>query len=197
MRMETFRLLASPWWVNLLVLVPPLVFFLWHRDGIELSRRQLVLAAFFALAFGVVEGAVVVYLRAAVGLLPGSRGTLTDLASSRLDPAPQEELLRLAPQSLLTIEMLREAATILVLISVALLAAPRCRERCALFLWVFALWDVAYYVTLRATIGWPASFTTPDVLFLIPVPWSAQVWFPILVSALTAAAVLLTRKAPV
>ncbi|HZU42577.1 MAG TPA: hypothetical protein VE994_07900, partial [Terriglobales bacterium] len=34
------------------------------------------------------------------------------------------------------------------------------------------------------------SLTDLDVLFLIPVPWLAQVWFPVLVSGLTALAVL-------
>jgi len=31
-----------------------------------------------------------------------------------------------------------------------------------------------------------------DVLFLIPVPWVAQVWFPLLVSALTVLAIALS-----
>jgi hypothetical protein len=46
---------------------------------------------------------------------------------------------------LLTIEVLREAATIVMLVSVALLAASRAKEQCAVFLWTFALWDVSYY----------------------------------------------------
>ncbi len=37
----------------------------------------------------------------------------------------------------------------------------------------------------RIPIGWPGSFFSPDLLFLIPVPWLAQVWFPILISSLT------------
>jgi hypothetical protein len=68
------------------------------------------------------------------------------------------------------------------------------RDRLAAFLWVFALWDITYYVTLHAAIGWPSSLTSPDVLFLVPVPWIAQIWYPVLVSALTVAAVLLARR---
>jgi len=80
------------------------------------------------------------------------------------------------------------------LISVAAIAARELRERVALFLWAFALWDIFYYVGLWAMVRWPSSLLTPDVLFLIPVPWFSQVWFPILISALTMAAVVITRR---
>ena len=65
-----------------------------------------------------------------------------------------------------------------------------------MFLWTFAVWDVVYYVGLWATVRWPSSLTTPDVLFLIPVPWLSQVWFPLFVSALALGAVLLARRGP-
>jgi hypothetical protein len=97
----------------------------------------------------------------------------------------------------LTVEVLREAATILMLASVALLAATKAPERCAVFLWTFALWDVSYYAGLWATIRWPTSLNDLDLLFLIPVPWVAQVWFPLLVSALTLLVVgLSSRRIP-
>jgi hypothetical protein len=63
-----------------------------------------------------------------------------------------------------------------------------------MFLWAFAIWDLTYYAALRATIAWPARLSDMDVLFLIPVPWISQVWFPVLVSTLSVAAVLLGRK---
>ncbi len=63
-----------------------------------------------------------------------------------------------------------------------------------MFLWTFAIWDVAYYATLCATIRWPSSLTDTDVLFLIPVPWISPVWFPLLVSTLCVGAVLLSRR---
>ena len=89
----------------------------------------------------------------------------------------------------MTIEIAREAATIIMLVSVALLAATKFRERWASFLWAFAVWDIAYYAALWATVRWPSSLKDLDVLFLIPVPWVAQVWFPLLVSGLTLLAV--------
>jgi len=87
-----------------------------------------------------------------------------------------------------------EAATIFMLVSVGLLAAPNRQGRWAMFLWTFAIWDVTYYMTLRATIRWPSSITDTDVLFLIPVVWVSPVWFPLLVSTLSVGAVLLARR---
>jgi hypothetical protein len=101
--------------------------------------------------------------------------------------------LALFPRRLLVIEICREAATMVMLASVALLAAARAKERWACFLWTFAAWDLAYYAGLRATVGWPSSLLDFDVLFLIPAPWLSQVWFPVLVSALALAAVGLSR----
>jgi hypothetical protein len=49
---------------------------------------------------------------------------------------------------------------------------------------------MTYYAGLWATVRWPYSLLSPDVLFLIPVPWVAQVWFPLLVSALAILAVI-------
>jgi hypothetical protein len=192
--MGQFRLLAYPLWVNLLVLVPLALYFAWKNRGIQIPGRQLLFASIFALAFGFVEAAVAVYLGAAAGLLPGYAGTLSEV--QRLATTTQHLALTIDqfPQSLLSVEVQREAATIIMLVSTALLAASKARERCAVFLWTFALWDVSYYAGLWATIRWPTSLKDLDVLFLIPVPWVAQVWFPLLVSALTLVVVLLSRR---
>jgi hypothetical protein len=186
--MQKFQLWATPWWVNLLILIPIIVFLSWRRKNLLLTKRRLFMIGIFATAFGFVEAAVVVYLRAAVGLLPGYMGTLSDLQHA--SPTYQQaQSISQFPQSLLTIEIYREAATLVMLVSFALLAAPKARERWAAFLWAFAIWDIAYYAGLWATVRWPASLRDLDVLFLIPVPWVAQVWFPLLVSALTLAAI--------
>src|SRR2546422_10082661 len=72
------------------------------------------------------------------------------------------------------------AVITMMLLSVAILAEQKRGERFAVFLWIFALWDIGYYVALWATVRWPYSPTSPDVLFFIPVAWTSQVWFPIL-----------------
>ncbi len=192
--MRAFQLLAQPLGVNLLVFIPVGVFIGWRSRGLQISRRQLLFSTLFALAFGFVEAAVVVYLRAATGLLAGYAGTLSEVQRLGRASALYPPTITQFPQSLLTVEVLREGATIVMLVSIALLAAARARERWALFLWTFALWDISYYASLWATIRWPTSPTDLDVLFLIPVPWMAQVWFPLLVSVLTLIAVASSRK---
>jgi hypothetical protein len=167
--MSGFVLLAKPWWVNLLILAPAVPWLLARKQKLNLVRARLVWSAAFGIAFGFVEAAVVVYLRAATGLLP----------------VPQTETTIFVPPFLLRVECFREAATMVMLIAVAWLAVNGTRERITAFLWTFAFWDFFYYVWLRVAIGWPASLVTPDLLFLLPVPWISQVWFPLLVSGLT------------
>lgn len=188
--MEKLQIWAHPWWVNLLALIPFITYAAFRRKRALPNWRQLTTLAIFAASFGFVEGAVVVYLRSATGLLPGYRGTLSELQHSS-EGYHQEQSISQFPQSLLTIEVYREAATMIMLVSVTLLAASSTSARWAAFLWVFALWDIAYYAGLWLTVRWPASLTDLDVLFLIPVPWIAQVWFPLAVSSLTVIAIAL------
>ncbi len=193
-QMNEFALFARPWPVNLFILAPFATYYLWRREGLTLTRAALVATCFFGMAFGFVEAAVVVYLRAAVGLLPGYGGSLADVARLSANIFQQAQTLDELPRSLLAVELAREGATMIMLVSVALLAVKTTRERCAIFLWTFAIWDISYYLGLWATVRWPPSLLTTDVLFLIPVPWFAQVWFPILVSALFMGAILLARR---
>ncbi len=188
-----FGAFAEPWWVNLAVCVPFACYFWWRKSGLIISRRHLVFGCLFALAFGFAESAVVVYLRAAIGLLPGVAGTLADVQRLASADYVQAKSLTQFPPSLLTVEVFREAATMVMLLSTTAFTASRWKEFCAFFLWEFAIWDIAYYAGLWLLVRWPASFKSFDVLFLIPQPWIAQVWFPILVSSLTLAAVAVTR----
>ncbi|MCH7605367.1 hypothetical protein IID24_05260 [Patescibacteria group bacterium] len=192
--MEKFVLFAQPWWVNLAILIPFISYYAWRRNGLFLTAKQLIIVGLFAIGFGFVEAAVVVYLRAAIGLLPGYGGTFSDVARLSSEVHQQAQILGELPRSLLTVELIREAATIIMLASVAFIAAHGRGERWAIFLWTFAIWDIVYYIGLWAIIRWPSSLTTPDVLFLSPVPWLSQVWFPILVSTLTLFAVILALK---
>jgi len=164
---------ATPWWVNLLILAPMVPWLLSLKERTRLGARRLGIAAFFGIAFGFVEAAVVVYLRAALGLAPGAE-------AKALFPLPA---------NLLRIETIREVATVIMLAGIAWLAGQNIRERVTAFLWTFAFWDAFYYVWLRATIGWPVSLLDFDVLFLIPTPWVSQVWFPLLIDGLTVVAV--------
>lgn len=122
----------------------------------------------FGVAMGYLEAAVVVYLRAALGLAPA------ELVTSR-DPSTFG--------ALAGIEIARELATLIMIGAVGWLAGRRPLERLAWAAVAFGAWDIAYYVGLRLAIGWPPSFDTWDVLFLVPIPWVGPVWAPIGVSS--------------
>jgi hypothetical protein len=131
---------------------------------------KLLLLAVFGTAMAHLEGVVVVYLRKALGML---------------DSESNKESVEKFPVRYLKIEMSREAATIIMLVVIAWLVGESWIERGVFFLWTFAFWDLFYYVSLYVLIKWPPKLTTIDVLFLIPKPWIAPVWFPIGVSSLT------------
>ncbi|OGE80395.1 MAG: hypothetical protein A2826_01395 [Candidatus Doudnabacteria bacterium RIFCSPHIGHO2_01_FULL_43_23] len=192
--MENLELFAQPWPVNLLILVPFLAFIFWRKEGLDITKRVLLVAFLFGVGFGFVEAAVVVYLRAAMGLLPGYEGTLADIQNLSLNIYQQAQILSELPQSLLYVELFREGATLLMLLSVAYLSAQRMRDRWAIFLYIFATWDIFYYIGLWLTVRWPSSLLTPDVLFLIPVPWYSQVWYPLLVSLLSILVVIFCSR---
>lgn len=119
----------------------------------------------YALAMALVEAAVVVYLRA---LHP--------------EPASMSVLVTVLPVRLVGIEVAREAATLVMLLGVAMLAGRDRWERFLYFCLAFGIWDLGYYGWLWVMIRWPHSLFTWDVLFLIPVPWLAPVLAPVIVS---------------
>jgi len=106
------------------------------------------------------------------------------------DTASNKESADKIPKPLLAIEKSREVATIIMLIVIAWLSGTGFVERGILFLWTFAFWDLFYYLSLYILIRWPPKLTSTDVLFLIPKPWIAPVWFPIAVSATTIIVIL-------
>ncbi len=82
----------------------------------------------------------------------------------------------------LAVEVLREAASILLLAAGARLAGRHFLERFAAFLLLFGIWDLVYYLALKIVLGWPEGLASWDLLFLIPVPWVGPVWAPCVVS---------------
>jgi len=131
---------------------------------------KLSLLAVFGIAMAHLEGVVVVYLRRALGMLDSESNKVS---VEKIEPR------------YLSIEMTREVATIIMLVIIAYLVGNTWIERGLFFLWTFAFWDLFYYLSLYILIKWPPTLKTIDVLFLIPKPWIAPVWFPIGVSSLT------------
>lgn len=85
--------------------------------------------------------------------------------------------------TLVKIELGREAATLIMLAAVAGAAARGAKTRLGAFLLAFGVWDLSFYLWLRALIGWPPSLLTWDILFLLPVPWAAPVLAPVIIAA--------------
>src|SRR5215468_9782362 len=103
------------------------------------NNRTLWVVIAFSTAMAALESAVVVYLRALYY------------------PDGFTVALRMIDERILSVELAREAATVLMLLGVAWLAGRNFKERLAYFLLSFAVWDIFYYVWLKAFIGWPAS----------------------------------------
>ncbi|MEW6584878.1 MAG: hypothetical protein AB1442_04605 [Nitrospirota bacterium] len=128
-----------------------------------MSSRILYLTV-FGIAMGFLEAAVVVYLRD----LYFPEGFAFPLKSMSLES--------------LRVEYLRETATIVMLLSLGAVAGRNFFERLSIFLYSFGIWDIFYYVWLKALIDWPPSLLTWDILFLIPVIWVGPVLAPVICS---------------
>jgi hypothetical protein len=141
-------------------------------------KRQLWWVIAFSIAMGFLETAVVVYLR----LLYYPNGFQFPLV-------PMHDYVGL-------VEIFREAATVIMLIGVGVLAGKNTSQRVAFFLLSFAIWDLFYYVFLKVILDWPSSWLTWDILFLIPAPWVGPVLSAV-IAALTMtgyAAVILIQE---
>jgi hypothetical protein len=126
--------------------------------------KTLTAVIAFSIAMAFLEAAVVVYLREL--FYPG--GFCFPL--------------KMIPSKILAIELIREAATIIILAAVGWLSAKSFLGRFAGFMIAFGVWDVFYYVFLKLSLDWPVSLLDWDILFLIPLPWVGPVLAPVLVS---------------
>jgi hypothetical protein len=131
----------------------------------EAKRWWLVVA--YAIAMAWVESAVVFYLRT---------------MSHRIEPYQTDPLPLVA--GLGRVEMVREAATLVMLFTIGMLAGKTWRSRWAYGAIAFGVWDIFYYVFLKVITRWPNSLTDWDVLFLLPLPWWGPVIAPVLIALL-------------
>lgn len=126
--------------------------------------RKLLWITLFGIAFALVESSVVVYLRA----LYYPEGFSFPLKV--IDPGH------------LTVELAREAATMVMLVAVGVLAGSNAWGKFAYYMVGFGVWDIFYYIWLKVMISWPVGLTDADILFLIPLPWIGPVIAPVLIS---------------
>lgn len=126
--------------------------------------NRLLILTIFSIAMAMLESAIVIYLR------------------EHYYPEGFSFPLSLVTRTVAITEFFREAATLVMLVTIGYLTGRNFRERFACFIYAFAIWDIFYYVFLYVLIGWPSSLLTWDVLFLLPTMWTGPVIAPVLTS---------------
>ena len=129
---------------------------------ISRPRACWLLVVVFAIGMAWVEAACVYYLRVMVDRLNPYQA----------NPLPMRGILG-------QVELVREAATLIMLITIGALAGRTWRTRLGYTAIAFGIWDIFYYVFLKAICDWPKSLFDWDILFLLPLPW----WGPVLAPA--------------
>jgi hypothetical protein len=125
---------------------------------------RLIWVTFLAVSMAFVESAVVIYLR------------------ELFYPAGFDFPMVFMPRRIALTEILREIATLIMLLSMGFLAGKNAKQRFAWFIYSFAIWDLFYYIFLKLVLDWPASWFTWDILFLVPLVWTGPVLAPVIVS---------------
>src|SRR5260370_3336212 len=131
------------------------------------ERKRWTVVIVFAAAMAWLEAAVVFYLR-----------TLTN----RVDPYQPNPLP--AGGNLVQVELVRELATLVMLLTIGLLAGRTWRQRVGYGAVAFGVWDALYYVFLKVICDWPRSIFDWDILFLLPLPWWGPVFAPVCIALL-------------
>jgi hypothetical protein len=134
----------------------------------ERARWAIVMA--FAIAMAWVEAASVFYIRALVDRIEPYQA----------DPLPLDTM----HGALGNVELWREAATLVMIAALGMLAGHTWRRRAGYAAIAFGAWDIFYYVFLRLISGWPRTLLDWDILFLLPLPWWGPVLAPVSIALL-------------
>jgi len=135
----------------------------------QTMRNTLLLLTAYSLAMALLEAAVVVYMRELY------------YPENPKELFPLHFLLSYDPR----LELSREISTIVMIITVALLAERRnLTRKFAAFVFIFGVWDLFYYVWLKVLMDWPRTWLEWDVLFLIPMIWLGPWICPALIATL-------------
>jgi len=112
---------------------------------------KFLLLTIFGISMAHLEGITVVYLRG-----------VFEINNSQTN----RELLKKIPKHFIFIDKTREVATILMLVTIALLVGKTWVEMIVDFIWTFAFWDLFYYLSLYLIIKWPSNLATIVFFFL-------------------------------
>ena len=131
----------------------------------EAERRRVVVV--FAIAMAWAEAAAVYYLRLIVDRVQPYQH----------NPLPIHGVLG-------QVELVREVATLVMLVTLGMLAGRTGYARAGYTAVAFGVWDIFYYVFLRIIGDWPRSLLDWDILFLLPLPWWGPVLAPVSIALL-------------
>jgi hypothetical protein len=131
------------------------------------ERTRWAMVMVFAIAMACVEAASVFYIRALV---------------DRIEPYQANPLPMYG--ALGNVELWREAATLVMIATLGVLAGRTWRRRAGYAALAFGAWDIFYYVFLRLMSGWPRTLMDWDILFLLPLPWWGPVLAPVSIALL-------------
>ena len=131
------------------------------------DRTRWWLVVLFAIGMAWVEAATVYYLRLLVDRVDPYQA----------NPLPMRGVLG-------QVELVREAATLVMLLIIGTLAGRTWRTRLGYTAIAFGVWDIFYYVFLKMMCDWPRSLFDWDILFLLPLPWWGPVLAPVCIALL-------------
>ncbi len=97
---------------------------------------------------------------------------------------PISRILCRSTDALGSVELVREAATLVMLLTVGMLAGRTWQTRLGYSAIAFGVWDIFYYVFLKVIYDWPKSLFDWDILFLLPLPWWGPVLAPMSIASL-------------
>lgn len=143
-----------------------------ETDATRKTMWRWIWVVIFAISFALVESAVVVYLRE---IFYEGATDIFPLSINWQDG-------KYVGHYLTRIELIREFATILMLIAIGWASGRTRWQKFCFFMIAFGVWDIFYYVWLRVMIGWPEGLMTWDILFLLPLPWAGPVITPVLIA---------------
>lgn len=123
---------------------------------------SFITVGLFAIAMGLLETIVVIYLR------------------ELYYPEGFSFPVKAMSPHIVSTELLRELATMVMLLAIGIIAGRNSGSRFAWFLFSFAIWDIFYYIFLKLLVNWPESMLSWDILFLIPVTWVGPVLAPVI-----------------
>jgi hypothetical protein len=86
------------------------------------------------------------------------------------------------PPRIVALEQTRQAATVLVLMTVAIVAGRNLQQQFGTAFYALGGWTVLRYAAIRTITDWPTALTDVDTVLYLPHAVYAPVWMPITIA---------------